>query len=351
METREKFIFINNCLQQLRAKISEDSIVQADFIRFQDGSGKVKLPTVCRGQDVYVVCDVMDKTPNPYTGRVLSVDDHVRDISRVNGALKENPARKTLIVPLQPYSRQHRREKGESIEAADFLRECRYLGFHNILTVDSHDPDVAAAISKHNFDNMFLTDKLLTEMVINEKIDYENPESILVVAPDSGAQERARHYADRFGCDFAFYHKRRDKEHVVNGMNAVKSKRYIGDGPEDKTVILVDDMISSGSTLLASSKDLREKGAKKIYICTTFGLFTEGTEKFREYYETGIIDQTYISNLTYLDPQPMDGITVVDGTDQVLECIHAFHRDQEDMDEELGLNFKPVSELVRTRRR
>lgn len=350
MEAKEKLIFINNCLSELRKRVEAENIVNADFIRFQDGSGKVVLPTICRGQDVYIICDVNDKTPNPYTGHVLSPDDHVRDITRVIGALKENPARKTLIVPFQPYGRQHRREPGESIEAADFLRECHYLGFHNILTVDSHNPDTAAAISKHNFDNMFLTNELLTAMVTNESIDYNRPQNILIVAPDEGADKRAKYFASRFGCGYAAYDKDRDKQKVVDGKNPVKGKVYRGRNPENQTIIIVDDMISSGGSVLAVAKDLKNKRAKRIFICSTFGLFTEGTEKFVEYYNSGIIDGTYISNLTYIKPQPLDGINIVDGTERILNYIHAMHENKEDLEEELGLKAKRVDELVRIRR-
>ena len=259
---KEKLIFVNNCLKELRAIMPEDAIVDADFIRFQDGAAKVKLPTECRDQDVFIICDVNDKTPNPYTGHVLSPDDHVRDIERTIGALKNNPARKNLIIPFQPYGRQHRREFGESTEAADYLRDCHYLGFRNILTVDSHDPDVSAAISKHNFDNMFVTNEMLKEMVINEKIDYTHPENILVVAPDEGAQKRARHFADRFGCNHAFFSKRRDVTKIVDGKNPLVSKQFVGFSPENKTVIIVDDMISSGGTIIETAKELKKMGAK-----------------------------------------------------------------------------------------
>ncbi len=351
MNEKLKLIFINNCLSKLREMASTDEVVDADFVRFQDGSGKVVLPTECRDQDVYIICDVNDKTPNKYTGQVLSPDDHVRDISRVIGALKDNPARKTLIVPFQPYGRQHRRVFGEAIEAADFLRECHYLGFKNILTVDSHDPNVAAAISKHNFDNMYVTNSLLTELVINENIDYKKPENILIVAPDEGAQIRARHFADRFGCNHAFFSKRRDVTKIVDGKNPLESNQYVGFSPAGKTVIIVDDMLSSGGTLLKTSKELKEMGAKEIYICATFGLFTKGTYEFNKLYEEGIINRTYISNLTYLKTYPLEGIRIVDGTEQLMNCIRAMHQKKENLSEELGMSKKSVEELVRARRK
>ena len=349
MNEKIKLIFINDCLPKLRSLAVEDEIVNADFIRFQDGAGKVVLPTECRDQDVFVICDVNDKTPNKYTGQILSPDDHVRDINRVVGALRDNPLRKTLIVPFQPYGRQHRRVFGESTEAADFLRACHYLGFKNILTVDSHDPNVAAAISKHNFDNMYVTNSLLTELVSNEEINYENPEDILIVAPDEGAQTRARHFADRFGCNHAFFSKRRDVTKIVDGKNPLESNQYVGFSPKDKTVIIVDDMLSSGGTILKTSKELKEMGAKKIYICATFGLFTKGTEEFIKYYHEGIINKTYISNLTYLNNNLMDGIEIVDGTKQLMTCIKAIHERKENISEELGMNKVPVASLIRKR--
>ncbi len=343
---RKKLIFVNNCLPKLRKIFPKDMIVEADFIRFQDGSGKVKLSTECRDQDVYVICDVNDKTPNPYTGQILSPDDHVRDIARTVGALKDNPARKSLIIPFQPYGRQHRRVFGESTEAADYLRECHYLGFKNILTVDSHDPDAAAAISKHNFDNMFVTNEMLRELVIKEKIDYKHPEKILIVAPDEGAQQRARHFADRFGCNHAFFSKRRDVTKIVDGKNPIESKQFVGFSPEEKTVIIVDDMISSGGTIIETAKELKNMGAKKIYVCATFGLFTKGTKDFIEAYKNGIINGTYISNLTYLEKMPMDGINVIDCTNQIKDFIDALHEGKENIFEELGTRFISVANLI-----
>ena len=351
MEVREKLIFINNCLKELQKRVPQENIVPAEFIRFQDGSGKVVLPTDCRGQDVFIICDVNDKTPNPYSHHVLSPDDHVRDITRVIGALKGNPERKNLVIPFQPYGRQHRRVVGESIEAADFLRECHYLGFHNILTADAHDPNVAAAISKHNFDNMFATDQMLVKLVENEKIDYTHPENILIVAPDEGAQTRARHFADRFGCNHAFFSKRRDVTKIVDGKNPLESKQFVGFSPKNKIVIIVDDMIASGGTIIETAKELKGMGAKQIYICSTFGLFTRGTDKFIELYKENIINKTYITNLTYLKEQPMTGIEVVDGTEQLLTCINALHENSENISKELGSIFTPVSELVRKKTR
>lgn len=295
---------------------------------------------------MFVICDVNDKTPNPYTGQILSVDDHVRDITRVAGALKDNPARKSLIVPFQPYGRQHRRIFGESTEAADFLRECHYLGFHNVLTVDSHDPNVAAAISKHNFDNMFLTNKILSEMILREEIQYKLPEEILIVAPDEGAQQRARHFADRFGCNYAFFSKRRDRNTIIDGKNPVESKQYVGFTPEDKTVIIVDDMISSGGTILDTARELKSMGARRIFVCATFGLFTKSTDAFVDYYRKGIIDKVYISNMSYIKEQDMTGIEVVDGTEQLLSCIQALHEGRENISEELGTILVPARQLV-----
>ncbi len=349
MESKKKLIFVNNCLKNLQKRVPKREIVDAEFVRFQDGSGKVVLPTECRDQDVYVICDVNDKTPNPYTGHILSPDDHVRDIARVVGALKDNPTRKTLVVPFQPYGRQHRRVFGESTEAADFLRECHFWGFKNILTVDSHDPNVAAAISKHNFDNMFVTNAMLADMVIKEQIDYNNPNGILIVAPDAGAQQRARHFADRFGCNYAFFSKRRDVTKIVDGKNPVASKQYVGFPPLDKDVILVDDMIASGGTIIETSEELKNLGAKRIFVCSTFGLFTRGTADFTKAFEEGLINKTYISNLTYLKEQNLKGIEIVDSTEQLLSCINAIHQGEENIKEELGMVLEPVSELVRKR--
>lgn len=346
---KKKLIFINNCMPELRKRVPECNIVNADFIRFQDGSGKVVLPTECRDDDVYVICDVNDKTPNPYSKKSLSPDDHVRDISRVVGALKDCPSRKSFVAPFLPYGRQHRKTFGESMEAADFLRECRYQGFENILTADAHDPDVSAAISKHNFDNMFTTNIILPELVINEGIDYENPTNILIVAPDEGAQQRARHFADRFGCNYAFFSKRRDVTKIVDGKNPLVSKQYVGFSPEGKTVIVVDDMIASGGTILETAEELKKMGAKNVYVCATFGLFTRGTDIFTEAKKQGLIDKTYVSNLTYMANPSVDGIDVIDGTEQVWKWICATHDGKENMIEELGMNIDPVASLVRKR--
>ncbi len=347
MEVKRKFIFINDCLKELKKRVPQEEIVDAKFVRFQDGAGKVVLPTECRDQDVYIICDVNDKTPNSYTGQILSPDDHVRDISRTVGGLKDNPQRKVLVVPFLPYGRQHRRVFGESIEAADFLRECHYLGFKNVLTVDAHDPNIASAISKHNFDNMFITNTVLNHIVTKENINYENPESILIVAPDEGAQERARHFADRFGCNYAFFSKRRDVTTIVDGKNPLISKQFVGESPLNKDVILVDDMIASGGTIIETAKELKERGAQRIFVCATFGLFTKGTNEFVSAFANGLINKTYISNLTYIKEQDLTGIEIVDCMDDLLLCMDAMHYGKENISEELGRTYTPVRKLVK----
>ncbi len=348
---KEKLIFINNCLKDLQKQFNSDVIVNAEFVRFQDGAGKVVLPTECRDQDVFIICDVNDKTPNPYSGHVLSPDDHVRDIERVIGALKDNPLRKNLVVPFLPYGRQHRRRFGEPTEAADFLRDCHYLGFRNILTVDAHDPNVAAAISKHNFDNMFMTNEMLYELITREKLDYEHPENILIVAPDEGAQQRARHYADRFGCNHAFFSKRRDVNKIVDGKNVIISSQFVGFSPRGKDVIIVDDMISSGETILETARKLKKMGANRIFIIVTFGLFTKGTENFTKSYNKGLINKTYISNLTYISAKDLTGIEVIDGTFQLANLINVIHEGKENISDDLGMVIKSANEIVRTRRK
>ena len=136
----------------------------------------------------------------------------------------------------------------------------------------------------------------------------------------------------------------------MDGKNPLKYKQYVGESPKGKTIILVDDMISSGGTILETAKELKKMGAARVFVCATFGLFTRRTMDFIKAYQKGIVAKTYITNLTYLDTQPMYGIEVIDGTEQLLECIHALHANKEDIREELGTNFVPVSELIRRRK-
>lgn len=228
---------------------------------------------------------------------ILSPDEHFQDIKRAISATCGHASKISLITPLLYESRQDRRKARESLDCAIALQELERLGVDNIITFDAHDPDVCNAIPNLSFDNFYPTNIILEHMLNHNPSIFDNT---LVISPDMGAMERARYYAEIIGCDVGVFYKRRDLSKVVNGKNPVVAHVYMGTDVKDKNVIIVDDMIASGGSVLEVAQELREKGAKKINVICTFALFTEGISKFKQAYENNLFDALYTTNLSYI---------------------------------------------------
>ena len=270
--------------------------------RFGSGEGKGVVRESVRGTDVFAMVDVTNHSLTyKMSGYVnhMSPDDHYQDLKRIIGACASTAHRINVIMPFLYESRQHRRTGRESLDCALALQELTSMGVENIITFDAHDPRVQNAIPLRGFETVqpiyqFL--KYLLKVETDLQIDSDH---MMVISPDEGGMGRAVFFANVLGLDMGMFYKRRDYTKIVNGRNPIVAHEFLGSSVEGKDVIIVDDMISSGESMLDVAKELKRRKARKVFVCATFGLFTNGLQKFDEYYENGVIDRVLTTNLIY----------------------------------------------------
>mgnify|MGYP002242305854 CR=1 FL=1 len=236
----------------------------------------------------------------------MSPDDHYQDLKRMIAAANGKARRITVIMPFLYESRQHRRTARESMDCALALQELIGMGVDNIITFDAHDPRVQNAIPLHGFDTVqpaYQFVKGILNAVDDLKIDNDH---LMIISPDEGATSRAVFLASVLGVDMGMFYKRRDYSTIVNGKNPIVAHEFLGDSVEGKDVVVIDDMISSGGSMLDVAKQLKERNAKRVFVCTTYGLFTDGLDKFDEYYEKGWLDRVITTNLNYRIPELLE---------------------------------------------
>lgn len=285
---------------------TESYLIAANQVRFSNGEGKVSLKETIRGKDMYILCDVGNYscTYNLYgIQNHKGPDEHFQDIKRTVSAIAGKARRITVIMPLLYESRQHKRKGRESLDCAIALQELEHLGVDSILTFDAHDPTVQNAIPLSGFESLYPTYDILKDLMDTEKNLSIHKSNMIVISPDTGAMDRAIYYSSMLGVDVGLFYKRRDHSKVVNGKNPIVQHEYIGSDVEGKDVLIVDDMIASGESMLDIAKELKARKANNIYCVVTFGLFTEGTKKFDEYYKNGLIKRVYSTNLTYVSDE------------------------------------------------
>ena len=277
-------------------------IIGAKTPRFGSGEAKGALEESVRGDDLYIMVDVCNYSLT-YTvcGHLnhMSPDDHFQDLKRMISAATGKAHRINVVIPFLYEGRQHRRTNRESLDCAIALQELQNMGVSNIITFDAHDPRVQNAIPLSGFDNFqppYQFIKALLRAEPDLKVDNEH---LMIISPDEGAMERAVYFSNVLGIDLGMFYKRRDYSTVVNGKNPIVAHEFLGDSLEGKDVIIIDDMISSGGSMLDVAKQMKERGAKNVYICCTFGLFTDGLAMFDEYYEKGYITRVVTTNLNY----------------------------------------------------
>ena len=283
--------------------IAPDSfLLDINCPRFGTGEAKGVINESVRGVDEYILCDITNYS-NTYkvSGYVnhMSPDDNYQDLKRIIGASIAKAHRVNVIMPFLYESRQHKRDKRESLDCAMALEELVNMGVQNIITFDAHDPRVQNAIPLNGFDSFMPTYaflKAILKKFPDLKIDKDN---MMVISPDEGAMGRSIFLANNLGVDMGMFYKRRDYSKVVNGRNPIVAHEFLGASVEGMTVIIVDDMISSGESMLDTAKELKERKAKNVIVCCTFGLFTNGFEKFDEFYNNGYIDLIVTTNLNY----------------------------------------------------
>lgn len=281
-------------------------IISTAVPRFGTGEAKGVIKESVRGYDLYLMVDVTNYSLTysvcGYENH-MSPDDHYADLKRIIAAVGGKARRITAIIPFLYESRQHKRTARESLDCALALQELTAMGVDNIITFDAHDPRVQNAIPLKGFETVqpaYQFIKGILREVKDLKIDSEH---MMIISPDEGGTNRAVYLANVLGLDMGMFYKRRDYTKIVNGRNPIVAHEFLGSSVEGKDVIIVDDMISSGESMLDTAKELKRMKARKVFICTTFGLFTGGLKKFDEYYENGIIDRVLTTNLVYQTPE------------------------------------------------
>lgn len=280
-------------------------LVGASVPRFGSGEAKGIIEESVRGKDLYLMVDVCNyNVTYSLTGNTnhMSPDDHYQNLKRIIAAIGGKGRRINVIMPFLYESRQHKRTSRESLDCALALQELVRMGVDNIITFDAHDPRVQNAIPLSGFDNFtpqYQFMKALFRAVPDLKVSKDH---LMIVSPDEGAMHRAVYFSNVLGVDMGMFYKRRDYSTIVNGKNPIVAHEFLGDDVAGKDVIIVDDMISSGESMLDVAKKLKDRNAARVFVCTTFGLFTDGFEKFDEYYKKGYLDKVVTTNLTYLPP-------------------------------------------------
>ncbi len=270
--------------------------------RFGTGEAKAQIHESVRGADIFAMVDVTNYsipyTVSGYTNH-MSPDDHFQDLKRVIAAAAGKARRINVIMPFLYESRQHKRSSRESLDCALALQELAHMGVENIITFDAHDPRVQNAIPFRGFETVQPIYQFIKHLLKHETNLEIDSDHMMVISPDEGGMNRAVYFANVLGLDMGMFYKRRDYTKIVNGRNPIVAHEFLGSSVKGKDVLIIDDMISSGESMLDVAKELKKREARKVFICATFGLFTNGLDKFDEYYERGLIDRILTTNLVY----------------------------------------------------
>ena len=283
----------------------DNYLINAKVPRFGSGESKATLMESVRGRDIYLMVDVVNYNVT-YSLRGIpthmSPDDHFQNLKRVIAAIGGKARRINVIMPFLYESRQHHRDARESLDCAIALQELIQMGVDNILTFDAHDPRVQNAIPLHGFETVRPTYQFIKALLRNVKDLQIDNDHMMAISPDEGATSRAVYLASVLGLDMGMFYKRRDYAQIIDGRNPIIAHEFLGSSVEGKDVIILDDMISSGDSILDVAKQLKQRKAKRIFMAATFGLFTNGLERFDQAYEDGLFDGVLTTNLIYQTP-------------------------------------------------
>ena len=284
-------------------------LLDADCPRFSSGEGKGVIRQSVRGYDLYILCDVTNysKTYRMYGMEVpMSPDDYYQDLKRIIAAEGKKAKRVSVVMPYLYEGRQHRRAARESLDCAMMLQELTALGIDNIITFDAHDPRVQNAIPHSGFENVmpyYQMLKALLRKLPDLRIDRDH---MMIVSPDEGAAGRNIYYSTMLGLDMGLFYKRRDYSVVVNGRNPIVAHEYMGESVEGKDVLIADDILATGDSMLDLARELKRRKCGRIFMATTFAMFTNGIDVFKKAYEEGLFDYILATNLSYLRPELRD---------------------------------------------
>ncbi len=287
----------------------DNYLIPTKLPRFGSGEAKGSIEESVRGRDIYIMVDVCNYSltynMNGHENH-MSPDDHYQNLKRVIAAIGGKAKRITVIMPFLYESRQHKRSSRESLDCALALQELVGMGVDNIITFDAHDPRVQNAIPLHGFETVRPTYQFVKALLRNFTDLKVDSEHMMAISPDEGATERAVYLANVLNLDMGMFYKRRDYTKIVNGRNPIVAHEFLGSSVEGKDVIVLDDMISSGDSILDVARQLKQRKAKRVFAAATFGLFTNGLKKFDEAYEEGIIDAVLTTNLIYQTPELLE---------------------------------------------
>ena len=290
----------------LFSEYEKDSyIIKSSISRFGSGEAKGTIEESVRGDDLYLLVDVCNYSMTySLSGKInhMSPDDHFQDLKRIIAAIAGKARRITVIMPFLYESRQHKKTGRESLDCALALQELTNMGVENIITFDAHDPRVQNAIPLKGFETVqpiYQYTKGLLKNFPDLQVDSEH---MMIISPDEGGMRRAIYFANMLKLDVGMFYKRRDYTKVVDGRNPIIAHEFLGADVEGKDLVIIDDMISSGESVQEVAKELKKRKARRVFVCATFGLFTNGFARFDQYYEDGIIDGIFTTNLVYQSP-------------------------------------------------
>jgi len=281
-------------------------LINACCPRFGTGEAKGQIKETVRGYDLYLLVDVTNYSIT-YTvcghQNHMSPDDHYQDLKRIIAAVGGKARRITVIMPYLYEGRQHRRNSRESLDCALALQELTHMGVESIITFDAHDPRVQNAIPLKSLESVQPTYQFIKAILKNVPDIKMDSDHMMVISPDEGGMSRAVYFANVLGLDMGMFYKRRDYTKIINGRNPIIAHEFLGPDIEGKDMLIVDDMISSGDSILDVAAELKRRKANRIFIACTFGLFTGGLSKFDEAFEQGIIYRLLTTNLVYQTPE------------------------------------------------
>ena len=286
--------------------IEDSYLVDASNLRFGSGEGKGIVRESVRGKDLFIIVDVCNHSLtysiNGYTNH-RSPDDNYQDLKRMIASAAGKAHRINVVMPYLYEGRQHKRTSRESLDCAYMLTELADMGVNNFITFDAHDPRVQNATPLNGFDNFTPPYQFMRALLDTEDDLIIDQEHTIVISPDEGALDRAVYFGNVLGVNTGMFYKRRDYSTIVNGKNPIVAHEFLGDNVDGKDVIIIDDMISTGESILDTARQLKEMNAKRVFICCTFGLFTNGLESFDKAYENCWFDRVITTNLTYQPPE------------------------------------------------
>lgn len=293
----------------LKEYLRDSFIIPSKIPRFGSGEAKGLLNESVRGDDIYILVDVCNYSMTyKLCGQVnaMSPDDHYQDLKRIIAAIAGKARRINVIMPFLYESRQHKRSGRESLDCALALQELVNMGVENIITFDAHDPRVQNAIPLHGFETVQPAYQFIKNILRNAPDMQIDKDHLMVISPDEGGMGRAVYMANNLGVDMGMFYKRRDYSTIIDGRNPIVAHEFLGADVAGKDMIIIDDMISSGDSMLEVAALLKERNARNLYLCSSFGLFTNGLEKFDRAYEQGLFTKVLTTNLIYQTPELLE---------------------------------------------